>query len=185
LSKGNEEEELEDLESGIRGESDVTVAFERIQNDTEGINFPEDLILKTDHLEVDALVVGALRSDYQKTRIERMCERLNLISFCPLWHHMPESHMESLVEHGFDVRIVSVSTDGLGEQWLGVKIDQKMLDSLSKISSQFRFNLDGEGGEFETIVVDAPHMKQRIDVLGRAEWRGNRGIWVIDSAKLS
>ena len=93
--------------------------------------------------------------------------------------------MESLIDHGFDVRIVSVSTDGLGEQWLGVKIDQETLDSLSKISSQFRFNLDGEGGEFETIVVDAPHMKQRIEVLGRPEWKGNRGIWSIDSAKLS
>ena len=185
LSKGNEEEEIEDLESGIRGASDVTVAFEKMQNDTEGINFPEDLTLKTDRLAVDALVVGALRSDYQKTRIERMCERLNLISFCPLWHHIPESHMESLIDHGFDVRIVSVSTDGLGEQWLGVKIDQETLDSLSKISSQFRFNLDGEGGEFETIVVDAPHMKQRIEVLGRPEWKGNRGIWSIDSAKLS
>ena len=58
-------------------------------------------------------------------------------------------------------------------------------NSLSIISSQFRFNLDGEGGEFETIVVDAPHMKQRIDVSGHPEWKGNRGIWVIDSAKLS
>ena len=185
LSKGNEEEEIEDLENGIRGASDVRLAFERVKNDTETIDFPDELILKTDDLEIDALVVGALRSDYQKTRIERMCERLNLISYCPLWHHIPESHMESLVEHGFDVRIVSVSTDGLGEQWLGVKIDKKTLDSLSIISSQFRFNLDGEGGEFETIVVDAPHMKQRIEVLGRPEWKGNRGIWVIDSAKLS
>ena len=57
---------------------------------------------------LDAIVVGALRSDYQKTRIERMCERLNLISFCPLWHHSPTEHMNSLIEHGFDVRIVSV-----------------------------------------------------------------------------
>ena len=185
LSEGNEEEEINDLENGICGSSDVKLAFERVKNDTDGIEFPEDLILKIDDLEIDAIVVGALRSDYQKTRIERMCERLNLISFCPLWHHIPESHMKSLIDHGFDVRIVSVSTDGLGEQWLGVKIDQETLDSLSKISSQFRFNLDGEGGEFETIVVDAPHMKQRIEVLGRPEWKGNRGIWSIDSAKLS
>ena len=47
--------------------------------------------------DLDAIVVGALRSDYQKTRIERMCERLNLISFCPLWHHSPSEHMNSLV----------------------------------------------------------------------------------------
>ena len=46
---------------------------------------------------LDAIVVGALRSDYQKTRIERMCERLGLISFCPLWHHNPSEHMLSLI----------------------------------------------------------------------------------------
>ena len=34
LSKGNEEEEIEDLENGIRGESDVRLAFERVKNDT-------------------------------------------------------------------------------------------------------------------------------------------------------
>ena len=89
LSKGNEEEEIEDLENGIRGASDVRLAFERVKNDTGTIDFPDELILKTDDLEIDALVVGALRSDYQKTRIERMCEKLGLISYCPLWHHIP------------------------------------------------------------------------------------------------
>ena len=40
LSKGNEEEEIDDLENGIRGASDVEVAFERVKNDTQGIDFP-------------------------------------------------------------------------------------------------------------------------------------------------
>jgi len=185
LSKGNEEEEIEDLENGIRGESDVGLAFERVKNDTEAIDFPDELILKTDDLEIDALVVGALRSDYQKTRIERMCEKLGLISYCPLWHHDPEEHMHSLIEHGFEVRIVSVSTDGLGEEWLGKKITQQSLEELTRISKKFRFNLDGEGGEFETIVVDAPHMSQRIAVSGHSNWEGNRGSWILESADLS
>ena len=71
------------------------------------------------------------------------------------------------------------------EAGLVVKSVMVILLLISIISSQFRFNLDGEGGEFETIVVDAPHMKQLIEVLGHPEWIGNRGIWVIDSAKLS
>ena len=114
-----------------------------------------------------------------------MCEKLGLISYCPLWHHNPEEHMNSLIEHGFDVRIVSVSTDGLGEEWLGKKITRDSLGELTRISTKYRFNLDGEGGEFETIVVDAPHMSQRIAVSGLSNWKGNRGSWILESAELS
>jgi len=185
LSQGKEDDEIADLENGIRGESDVKAAFERVKNDAESIDYPVDLALQTAPLEIDALVVGALRSDYQKTRIERMCERLNLISYCPLWHHSPEEHMQSLVEHGFDVRIVSVSADGMGEEWLGKKLNHDSLQALTKTSNKFRFNLDGEGGEFETIVVDAPHMANRIEIAGNTDWQGNRGTWVLKSAKLT
>ena len=184
LSDGTENDEIEDLEYGIKGKTDVKGAFDKVKQDTASINFPSDLVLQIEDLEIDALVVGALRSDYQKTRIERMCEKLGLISYCPLWHHDPEEHMHSLIEHGFDVRIVSVSTDGLGEEWLGKKITQQSLEELTRISNIFRFNLDGEGGEFETIVVDAPHMSQRIAVSGHSNWKGNRGSWILDSADL-
>ena len=185
LSDGRQEEEISDLENGIKGLTNVNYAFERIVLDTEVIEFPDNLLLQLANLEIDALVVGALRSDYQKTRIERMCEKLGLISYCPLWHHNPEEHMQSLIDHGFDVRIVSVSTDGLGEEWLGEKITQDSLEQLTRISAKYRFNLDGEGGEFETIVVDAPHMSQLIAVSGLSNWKGNRGSWILESAELS
>ena len=93
--------------------------------------------------------------------------------------------MHSLIEHGFDVRIVSVSADGLGEEWLGQKITQDSLEELTRISAKYRFNLDGEGGEFETIVVDAPHMSQPIEVSGNRNWKGNRGTWILESARIS
>ena len=185
LSDGRQEEEISDLENGINGLSNVNYAFERIVLDTEVIEFPDNLLLQLANLEIDALVVGALRSDYQKTRIERMCEKLGIISYCPLWHHNPEEHMHSLIDHGFDVRIVSVSTDGLGEEWLGQKITQDSLEELTRISAKYRFNLDGEGGEFETIVVDAPHMSQPIEVSGNRNWKGNRGTWILESARIS
>ncbi len=185
LSDGRQEEEISDLENGIKGLTNVNYAFERIVLDTEVIEFPDNFLLQLANLEIDALVVGALRSDYQKTRIERMCEKLGIISYCPLWHHNPEEHMHSLIEHGFDVRIVSVSTDGLGEEWLGQKITQDSLEELTRISAKYRFNLDGEGGEFETIVVDAPHMSQPIEVSGNRNWKGNRGTWILESARIS
>ncbi len=134
---------------------------------------------------LDAIVVGALRSDYQKTRIERMCERLNLISFCPLWHHRPSEHMNSLIEHGFDVRIVSVSSEGLDEKWLGKRITKDCLKELTILSEKYRFNLDGEGGEFETITLNAPHFKKTIICEGEKSWDGVRGTWNLTKIQLS
>lgn len=185
LSEGIENAEIDDLEAAIRGESEVESAYTRVKADSQSIDFPSDLELVEGALDIDALVVGALRSDYQKTRIERMCERLGLISYCPLWHHSPEDHMDSLVEHGFDVRLVSVSTEGLGEEWLGARIDKANLSDLVAAASKYRFNLDGEGGEFETIVVAAPHMPQRIDISGSPEWYGRRGTWRVNEARLA
>ncbi|GIS49688.1 MAG: hypothetical protein Ct9H90mP23_3600 [Methanobacteriota archaeon] len=83
LSDGTENDEIKDLENGIRGRTDVNVAFDKVKNDTEAINFPSDLVLQTEDLEIDALVVGALRSDYQKTRIERMCGEIRIDLILP------------------------------------------------------------------------------------------------------
>jgi len=157
ISQGVEDKEIDELEDTIR-------------------NLNQDL---------DAIVVGALRSDYQKTRIERMCERLDLISYCPLWHHDSLEHMNSLIEHGFDVRIVSVSCEGLDESWLGEKISKESLGKLIDLSEKYRFNLDGEGGEFETITLNAPHFEKAIICEGRKIWNGNRGVWNITKIQLT
>lgn len=157
ISQGVEDKEIDELEDTIR-------------------NLNQDL---------DAIVVGALRSDYQKTRIERMCERLDLISYCPLWHHDSLEHMNSLIEHGFDVRIVSVSCEGLDESWLGEKISKGSLEKLIDLSEKYRFNLDGEGGEFETITLNAPHFEKAIICEGEKNWNGNRGVWNIKKIQLT
>jgi diphthamide synthase (EF-2-diphthine--ammonia ligase) len=60
-----------------------------------------------------------------------MCEKLGINSFCPMWHHDPKLHMNSLIEHGFDVRIISVSSEGLDESWLGKKITKESLEKLA------------------------------------------------------
>lgn len=158
ISSGIENDEIDELESAIRD---------------SGIG------------EIDALVVGALRSDYQKTRIERMCEKLGIISFCPMWHHDPKLHMNSLIEHGFDVRIISVSSEGLDESWLGEKITKESLERLTVLSEKYRFNLDGEGGEFETITLNAPHFRKPIHCEGEISWNGVRGTWNLTKILLS
>ena len=181
-TRGNEDMEIEDLESGILGRRDFEKAFSDIW--PVGLEVPEDLVLETGKLDIDGLVVGALRSDYQKTRIEMMSERIGVRSFCPLWHKSGINHMEWVVEHGFKVIFTSVSTEGMGQEWIGEELDKDSLDELKKLSVEFRFNIDGEGGEFETLVLDAPHLRRKISIEGIPQWDGSRGSLKLISGAL-
>ena len=100
----------------------------------------------------------------------------------PLWHHDSESHMRDLVSHGFDLMLTSVSSDGLGEEWVGRTIDQQSLEELITLSRRHRFHADGEGGEYETVVLYGPCFQYPIGVEGSVEWGGSRGMYRITAA---
>ena len=92
--------------------------------------------------------------------------------------------MRAIVEHGFDARIASVSSEGLGEEWLGRCLNRGSLEELEFLAREHRFNLDGEGGEFETVVLSAPHMSARIECDAESLWHSSRGAWRMKSARL-
>ncbi|MAK96542.1 MAG: TIGR00289 family protein [Euryarchaeota archaeon] len=142
---GSPEEEISDLERGI------------------------------ENLDIDGIVSGALRSDYQKTRLERMSQRLGIKSFTPLWHQSSKSHMKGLVENGFEIMISGVSSEGLDKSWLGKVLCEKSLIELENLSLKYRFNFDGEGGEYETLIVNGPHMRYGLDLNFNIHWDGVRG----------
>tara|TARA_B110001452_G_scaffold229220_2_gene205004 strand:+ start:2462 stop:3013 length:552 start_codon:yes stop_codon:yes gene_type:complete len=144
---------------------------------TQGIQEEEIVDLETElqNLQIDGIVSGALRSDYQKTRIERMAERLGIKSFTPLWHQSSQSHMEGLIENGFKVMISGVSSEGLGEEWLGHILDHSSLDRLQSLAAKYRFHVDGEGGEYETVVIAGPHMDGSLKLDFETHWDGVRG----------
>jgi len=126
-------------------------------------------------LHLDGFVSGALRSDYQKSRLERLGQRLGLRSWTPLWHHDGLQHLQDLVDHGFQVMVTSVSCEGLDEGWLGTVLDEASLRCLAELAERYRFNVEGEGGEYETLVIAGPHLPGRLEVAFDIEWNGHRG----------
>ena len=143
----------------------------------DGWKWPSNLRRLRSSSPIQGLVVGAIRSDYQKTRIEQMCSRLNIKSFTPLWHNDGRTHMRELVSHGHQIMITSVTTDGLGEEWVGRILSHTDVAELENCAVKHRFNVDGEGGEFETAILDAPWMNSSIKTQHTIHWTGRRG-WV-------
>ena len=158
--------------------------IEWISVPTDGIEEIEvsDLEKVLSGLDIDGIVAGAIRSDYQKNKLERMCERLGIHSFTPLWHQPSHIHMRGLVENGFKVMFTGISADGLEEDWLGKVLDSKSLRELELLAAKYRFNFDGEGGEYETLVIAGPHMNGRIILDYDTHWDGSRGHISVNSA---
>jgi diphthamide synthase (EF-2-diphthine--ammonia ligase) len=77
--------------------------------------------------------------------------------------------------HGFDVLVTSVSAEGLDDTWLGRVLDHATLNELEPLARKHRFNVDGEGGEYETLVVRAPMFPEGLDLRWSKVWDGRRG----------
>ncbi len=129
---------------------------------------------------IQGIVSGALRSDYQKKRLDMMARRLGIHSFSPLWHMPPSIHMRNLVDAGFEVRFTSVSAEGMDSSWLNKKLDYQTLGDLEKLQNEYQINIDGEGGEFETTVLAGPWFRS-LKWNVKKNWNGQRGsVKIVD-----
>ena len=130
------------------------------------------------------VTAGAVESEYQAGRLRDMCERLGVDLFAPLWHEDPLDLAESMIEAGFDIRIVQVAARGLDASWLGRTFDRAALEELLELHEEYGVHVLGEGGEFETLVVDGPHMDRAIEFESTSSWDGTRGHLDIEMARL-
>ncbi|MEM0353927.1 MAG: TIGR00289 family protein [Archaeoglobaceae archaeon] len=130
-------------------------------------------------LEVDAICCGAIASSYQLKRVEKICKNLGLEFLAPLWGEDQEKILKEVAKN-FDAIIVSVSAMGLDETFLGKRIDEKCVEDLKKVAKRTGINLAGEGGEYETLVLDAPLYRRRIVVKEvEKRWEKVRGVALV------
>ena len=158
-----------------------------VKAETSGVKEKEldDLKKLLASLDVEGVVSGAVFSSYQKERIDRICEELGLKSVTPLWHEDPLDIMKELIELKFKVIIVGVYAFGLDQTWLGREINAETLNQLVELNQKYQISLVGEGGEYESLVLDAPIFKKRIEIVeAETNYANNSGVFVIKEAKL-
>ena len=134
---------------------------------------------------VDGVVVGAIASDYQHTRVHRVGHALDLPVYAPLWRRDPRGLVRDYLRAGLRIAFSSVAAEGLDASWLGRLWDETTVADLLRLEASRGVHPCGEGGEFETIVLDAPFFSKRV-VVDDAEpiWSGGSGEWRIARAHL-
>jgi diphthine-ammonia ligase len=111
------------------------------------------------------VVVGAIASSYQWARVLRAADRAGRRVYSPLWRVDPARVVREEVSAGLDIRLVHLSAEPLSSDLLGRRLDLPLLEELERRSRTVRpVNVAGEGGEYETLVVDAPFFRQRVDL---------------------
>ena len=145
----------------------------------------EKMLSKLKDKGVEAVYSGALESVYQKSRIEKICEKLDLKSVTPLWHADAIEYMNKIIDLEFEVIITSVSAYGLDQEWLGKRVTRELLQKLVELNQKDGAHPAFEGGEAETLVLDGPIFDRKI-VIDEAEilWKNDSGVYEIKKAHL-
>jgi len=176
---------LTKLQSKSMGIPQIYIESRSNETETE-VNLIEKILAKAkSEYNLEGLVHGGILSEFQKNIFDRACSKLNLKLISPLWQKEQIEYMKNLTESNFHFIITSVSADGLDEKWLGKEITIHDLEKLDQLSKKYGFNINFEGGEAETMVINCPLFSHPIMILkSRKIWDGIRGRFEILDAEL-
>src|SRR3989344_4163145 len=113
---------------------------------------------------VDAVVLGG--TGLQETQIRSIQTALLPMKIEAFAAHAGLEHADVMAEmtnKGFEFLITQVASDGL-MQWLGNKITKENLHMLINDSQRFGFHSGGEGGYYDSLVVDCPLFTKRTEI---------------------
>ncbi|HVN73873.1 MAG TPA: diphthine--ammonia ligase [Methanoregula sp.] len=112
-------------------------------------------------LEVEGIIAGAVASVYQADRVRAITEKLGIRLFTPLWHMDTELLLREVSDR-MDAIIIVTAAEGLDASFLGAHINAVLIDRLKKVAGTRRINLAGEGGEYESLTLNAPFYSRPI-----------------------
>jgi uncharacterized protein (TIGR00290 family) len=94
--------------------------------------------------------------------VERVCKDIGIKPILPLWKKEREELMNEFIRSGFKAIVVTTNANFLGDEWLGRKVDNKLIDDLKKLGN---IDLCGEKGEYHTFVFDGPIFKKPVEFI--------------------
>ena len=155
------------------------------KKETELADLEKAIIQAVGTYGIEGVVSGAVDSVYQAERIQRICHKLDLWSYNPLWKRNQEELLKELVRLNIKSIISGVFAYPLDSSWLGKEIDQELITKLLPLADKYGLSPAGEGGEIETTVLDAPLFKKRIEILSSHVLEaGSSSVFVIEKSRL-
>lgn len=136
----------------------------------------EAILEARDEFGIEGVVTGAVESIYQASRVQKICNELGLECFNPLWQKDQIELLRELVSEKFEAIVVGVAAYPLDEKFLGRVINEKFIEDVLELRKKFDINPAGEGGEFESFVLNCPLFEKGLKVVGFEDF-GEKNSW--------
>ncbi|KAI0981634.1 hypothetical protein GJ496_006806 [Pomphorhynchus laevis] len=116
--------------------------------------------------QIEAVSTGAIASNYQRSRVSYVCERLDLDMINYMWGRDQRQLLTEMIESGCQAILVKVSSLGLQPMKHIGKTILELSDHFDYLNKLYGFNVCGEGGEYETFTLFCPRLfKQRLKIV--------------------
>ena len=134
---------------------------------------------------LDAICSGALLSDFQRMKFTHAAMDAGLISYTPLWRKDGLRYMQDLKEFGFIYMLVSYASPGFDVSDLGKPVDDEMYHRFMINAKKWGSHPAFEGGEAETLILEAPCFEMGLKVKGHVEESGEFAArFIIEEARV-
>ena len=131
----------------------------------------------TDEFGIEGLITGAVESVYQASRVQKICNKLEIECFNPLWQKDQFEILNDLIKNKFEVIISGAFAYPLGKDFLGKKIDKEFIKEVGLLNEKYKISPSGEGGEFETFVLNCPIFNKRLEVKSFEDFFEGENSW--------
>ena len=115
---------------------------------------------------VDSVILGGI--GLQETQIKSIRNALFSLGVDVFASHTGKDHtkiMKEMIKRGYEIILTEVAADGLGDKWLGERLTADNIDAFVKTAEKFGFHPGGEGGPYNTLVVDGPIFSKRLEIM--------------------
>lgn len=136
----------------------IPVTFVTISEETQELTEVEKSLRD---LQVEAILIGGLLSEYQRTRFNNIAKQVNIPCFAPLWRKDQKMLLRDLKNH-FKIIFTTIASMGFTGKDLGRVLDDAFFERLTYLQETYGVSIGGEGGEYETLCLDAPFYKKQI-----------------------
>ncbi|CAG8638906.1 1580_t:CDS:10 [Dentiscutata erythropus] len=121
--------------------------------------------VKESNPDVQGVSVGAILSNYQRVRVENVCSRLGLTPIAYLWRRNQKELLSEMIDAGINAILIKVAAIGecLKTTHLGKSI-KELYPYLCSLNEKYDVHICGEGGEYETFILDCPLFIKRLHV---------------------
>lgn len=130
----------------------------------ELVDLQKAIIKAKKEYKIEAIITGAVESAYQASRVQKICNEVDIDCFNPLWQKNQFELIDNLIKNNFDIVITGVFAYPLDEKWLGRKINKDFLENVTRLYEKYKINPAGEGGEFETLVLNCPLFEKALEI---------------------